>query len=307
MLTVVGSYNQDLFFTPDAFPQAGETVLGSLSLAPGGKGFNQAIAAARMGAEVSFIGALGDDTFARGAQELAAAESIQTHWQVCEDTPTGSACILLEPDGSNRIVVAPGANAELAESHIRGCADLLARTGLVLVQGEVNDEAVRLAIQLSPQAVHILNPAPVAAWMNTILDSIDILTPNETELAALAQAGGTNVNADEVARMTEGQLSTVCSDLGPGRVIVTLGSAGCFVFDRTADESYFVRPKPSDKAVVDTTGAGDCLSGTLAAGLVAELPLRAAVTQAVNAASLSVMRPGAAPAMPRAAEVAALS
>lgn len=307
MLTVVGSYNQDLFFAPDTFPQAGETVLGSLRLAPGGKGFNQAIAAARMGAEVSFIGALGNDTFARGAQELAAKESIQTFWQVCDETPTGSACILLEQDGSNRIVVAPGANAELSESHIRRCTDVLSQTRLLLVQGEVSAAAVALAIRSSPQALHILNPAPVGDWMYSLLDSIDLLTPNETELATLARARGTNVDADAVSHMDADQLRSVCAELGPERVIVTLGSAGCFVHDAAGNDAFFVRPQLASGAVVDTTGAGDCLSGTLAAGLVAQLPLRDAVTQAVNAASLSVTRHGAAPAMPSASELSEIS
>lgn len=278
--------------------------MGDLRLAPGGKGFNQAIAAARMGAGVNFIGALGADTFARGAQELAAEESIQAYWQTCEESPTGSACILLEKDGANRIVVAPGANAALSEDHIRSCSDVLGQSKVVLVQGEVSPAAVVTALQSSPQALHILNPAPVGPWMMPLLNTLDLLTPNETELAMLLKARGETVEAAAIARMEASELDALCSGLGPERVIVTLGQAGCFVHDAQTEDAYFVRPEPLSQAVLDTTGAGDCLSGTLAAGLCASLPLKSAVKRAVNAASLSVTRPGAAPAMPYASEVA---
>lgn len=292
-VTVVGSFNQDLVFTTTRAPRAGQTVFGHFRGGPGGKGFNQAVSAARMGAEVTFIGALGSDDGGDYAREFARGEQIRGSWMTIHDQPTGRAGIIVDDTGENRIVVAPGANQALAPAHVVDGLETHPPR-VMLTQLEVGLEAVLAALQTAKSlgAIAMLNPAPAPnAEERRLLAGTDLLTPNETELASLVGASA-------------GDLQKQCQRLGVPRVIVTLGAQGVVYCSQDV-----VRRYPACVTdVVDTTGAGDAFNGALAAALAetpssADADLESAIEQALAAAAICVSRPGAADAMATRAEV----
>jgi ribokinase len=285
VVVVVGSVNVDLVVTAERLPAPGETVAGGeFAVHQGGKGGNQAVAAARAGAAVEMVGAVGADDYGAGALAALGAEGIGTTlFQVVADAATGVALIAVDRSGANQIVVASGANHRLA--HV---PPLPAGDGVVLVGFEVTDDVVTEAVAAARDRGWpvIVNPAPARPLPAALRGSGAILVPNEGEAAVL---GGGDPHA--LAAITGGP------------VVVTLGAAGARVIDA---EGVLDVPAPIVDAV-DTTGAGDTLAGVLAASLAAGLPLPAAVRRAVAAASLSVTRPGARDGMPRAAEIARLA
>ena len=293
---VVGSVNVDLVVTVERLPGPGETVIGGRSARHhGGKGANQAVAAARLGAPTWFIGAIGGDGFGVDARAALESEGIDVSGVLTLSAEaTGLALITVDATGENQIAVAGGANAALSSVQVRAALKQLELTtgDVVLVGHEIRTGATHEALRLAriAHATTILNPAPAGGLGRSTLDLADILTPNEGELAVLAGPGG---SASVAARRLLG------AESGGRAVMVSLGRRGAMlVVGRRAKAIRVPRLE-----VVDTVGAGDALNGALAAGLAAGLDLPEAASRAVVAASLAVTRAGAREGMPTAAEL----
>jgi ribokinase len=283
-VVVVGSINVDLVVAADRLPRPGETVIGAgFARHLGGKGANQAVAAARAGATVTMVGAVGED--ADGDESLAAleAEGIDVSRIRRVDAPTGVAIIAVAPDGDNQIVVAPGANALLSTDDA-SLPDLLSGPGVMLTCLEIPMPAVMASVAAAARIgmKAIVNPAPAQALPPELLASAEILTPNAAELLLLT--GATDV---------EGGVSSLLAT-GARAVVVTLGASGALLA-----EGRRRRPIPAlPVEVVDTTGAGDTFAGVLAAWLATGQELYEAVNAANRAAGLSVTQGGARAGMP---------
>lgn len=314
-VVVVGSYNQDHVWRIDRFPQAGETRRGSgFQTGPGGKGFNQAVACVRQGATTLFVGARGDDALGETAERTARGEGLECHWQVRDDLPTGSACIVVDADGQNQIVVDLGANEQLDADFVAAQAPVFAGARVLLVQMENNIDAIARALAMGHEhgLACILNPAPVHARMTvTELGLADVLTPNEGEFAQLcARFADIDVDVASVAAMDDATLHALARRLGEGSVVVTLGRKGCFVSHggaRRGDTREYYRIPAESVQAIDTTAAGDAFCGALAAGLgrFADQPFADAVRHANRVAAMATERRGAAASMPRFDEVVA--
>jgi ribokinase len=283
---VVGSINIDLVVVADRLPRPGETVLGGrLSVHDGGKGANQAVAAARAGAMVSIIGAVGHDEHGRRALAALEAEGIDISGvRQLDGEPTGVAIIAVGPRGENQIVVAPGANAAFTLDD----ADLARITGsrVLLTNHEVPNDVIVPALRAASAAgvQSILNPAPARGLSAEVLRLGPILTPNEHELVVA-------IGNDE----TEAALDELTARHG-GPIIVTQGPAGALLAEDDGHEHFAGYPAPE---VVDTTGAGDTFNGVLATWLAGGASLGEAIVAANAAASLSVGTAGAREGMPR--------
>jgi len=295
-IVVVGSINMDLVTLAPRFAGAGETLLGERFLTlPGGKGANQAVAAARLGAEVALVGALGCDAFGQQLHQGLLAEGIDlSHTLQLDDCASGTASITVA-GGENQIVVVPAANARVTAAQVDGAHALIARADAVLVQLEIPLPAVEATLRLGQRlgVPVILNPAPAqplpAAWLKLAR----CVTPNQHELATLLGAGllpGEPLTEDFRALMQR----------APCPVVLTCGAEGAWYREQGAP----IHQPGFRVEVVDSTGAGDTFSAALAVFLAQGLPL--AVRQACAAAALSVGRLGAQAGMPRQAEVAAL-
>ncbi len=304
---VVGSVNVDLVVVAPRLPAPGETVTGGdVARHHGGKGGNQAVAAARLGAAVSFVGAVGRDDFGAAAREALAAEGVVTAHLAAAERPTGVALIIVDHAAENLIAVAPGANETIEPTAVEEAIAALAvgPADVVLACREVPPPAVRaaLAAAWAAGAMTILNPAPADGLTLADATMADVLTPNERELELLAASTGLAIVAGaSAARRAESAARHLLATGRPGRsVVVTLGAAGALV---VPDGGRAVSVPAVRVAPVDTTGAGDTFNGALAAGLAAGLPLADAARRAVAAAGLSTTRPGARGGMPSAAEV----
>lgn len=290
-MTVVGAVNVDLVVTAARLPGPGETVVGpGMERFGGGKGANAAVAAARVGARVRLVGAVGDDDLGAAALAELAAEGVDTTAvAVLAGHATGVALIVVDAAGENQIAVGAGANAAIAPGTLPPGA------GCVLVSTEIPGEAVVAAVR-GDEAVCVLNPAPVIDAVLAVLDAGPILTPNRTECLDLAArlGGPSGEQPADAARRIQARTGAP--------VVVTLGGDGALLVDTSGGVEH-VPAHPT--TVRDTTGAGDTFNGVLAARLAAGDPLAAAVRVAVAAASLSVTRPGARAAMPTAAALAA--
>jgi ribokinase len=284
VIAVVGSINLDVVVEVERHPAPGETVLGGDRLElPGGKGANQAAAAARLGAEVAFVGRVGDDDAGRRLRDGLAAEGVDVaHVQVDPSAPTGMALIAVDRAGENTIVVSSGANARVSAADVEAARDALAGAAVTLVQHEVPEEAVAAALDCGGGTV-VLNPAPA----RPIVAAVDVLIPNRGELEALAGRGGDPV---ELAR---GLALARC-------VVVTLGSEGAVIVEGERVERI-AAPRVD---AVDTTGAGDAFCGALAQALDAGADVVEAARWAVRAAAASVTKPGAQGGLPWAADLA---
>ena len=298
-VVVVGSVNIDLVAKVDRFPRAGETVLGhDLHRFPGGKGANQAVAAARLGAPTRMIGAVGDDAAGAEMRAFLAAMNVDHRTVVTRaDTPTGTALITV-CEGENSIVVVQGANASVTHEVV-AAMDL--RAGDVLLcQLEVPIPTVNAAIARANTcgARAILNAAPALTQADAACKACDILVVNEVELGVFANA---QIDADApIEAIADAAKRLRVKD--DQVIIVTLGGRGAVALSR---QGWFHEPA-RNVAVVDTTGAGDCFCGALAASLARGATLPAAVKFANAAASICVQRIGAGPAMPTLSEVEAL-
>jgi ribokinase len=332
-VVVVGSVNVDLVVVAPRLPGPGETVTGGdVARHHGGKGGNQAVAAARLGARVAFVGAVGEDDFGAAARAALATEGIDVTHLATASRPTGVALIVVDARAENLIAVAPGANASPTAASVAAALVALAvgPGDVVLACREIPPDAVRAALAgaRAAGAVAVLNPAPADGLDAATIALADVLTPNEAELALLAAAGpaataepaaaepaaAAGPTGATAALGVEAQPGPGAADVeatarrvlaaGPaGRaVVVTLGAAGALVVPSGGPALMVpaVRVEP-----VDTTGAGDAFSGAVAAGLAAGDPLPEAVRQAVAAAGLSTTLAGARAGMPTAAELAA--
>ena len=281
---VVGSVNIDLVITVGALPAPGETVIGGhFARHHGGKGGNQAVAAARLGARTSFVGAVGDDDFGRSARSALEADGVDVgELRTLSDSPTGVAFILVDANGETSIAVASGANSALTPEHVAtSIARLRPGQGdVVLVGHEISTTAARAALQAGRDAgaTTILNPAPATGLGGSTVALADIVTPNEGELATLAGAG-----------------------IAPNTLLVSRGARGATL--RTPMRASHIDALPVE--AVDTVGAGDTLNGALAAALAAGRSLDEAARRAVAAASLAVTRRGAREGMPTAGDLEA--
>jgi len=293
-ILVVGSTNTDMVVETPALPAPGQTVLGgAFRMTPGGKGANQAVAAARAGGDVTFITAVGDDGF--GAESIARfrREGIDTrHIVTCAGAPSGVALIMVDTRGENLIAVAPGANARLLPEHLEKADDAFHKASFLILQLEIPPQSVLWAARRAAEvgATVLLNPAPMPpeGLPDELLRCVDILTPNEGELRALAP------DADSLEAAANRIL-----DCGPRIVVATRGKHGATAF--TPDGK--IDMPAAQVTPVDTVGAGDCFSACLAAALAEGHSLADALRFAVAAAGLSTTRPGAQASMPMREEI----
>jgi ribokinase len=299
-LAVVGAINVDLVVSSERLPRAGETVVGEGPRSfGGGKGANAAVAAARAGAEVVLVGAVGEDPTGAETLDLLVADGVDVGGVVrLAGEPTGVALIVVDAAGENQIAVGAGANGALDAATVRAALEpRVADLGCVLVSTEIPDDAVLAAVDLATAAglPCVLNPAPPTAAVERSVPRGAILTPNAGELrdllGRLGEPHGAGVGDDAAA----------LSRLSGAPVIVTRGGDGVLV--ATGSETFEL-PAPAAE-VVDTTGAGDTFNGVLAARLAAGDELRRAAEMAVAAASISVGKQGAREGMPTAGEIAA--
>ena len=305
-VVVVGAINTDLVITSPHLPAPGETVVGGgLQSFGGGKGANAAVAAARAGASVYLVGAVGADDQGKSALVALQGDGVDTSGvAVLDDEPTGAALIVVDQKGENQIVIGSGANGAVTDAHVHtALADLLPTADVVLVSTEIPLAAIRAAIEAAEQAEVqcVLNPAPVISGLVELLPHQSILTPNEIELGDLVRGLCDSATADRTGDETARHLQHLGEQTG-SPVIVTLGAEGCAV--RLADGTIKRIPAQTNCDVVDTTGAGDTFNGVLAARLAAGDDLMIALSTAVTAASLSVGTLGAREGMPSASAIA---
>ncbi len=303
---MVGSANVDLVARAPSIPRPGETLLGSeFFQAAGGKGANQAVAAARLGAEVAFVARVGDDRFGADAIEGYRAEGIDTnHVIVDPERPTGVALIVVSDDGENAITVAPGANGRLSAGDVERAAAVLRRADVLLVQLEVPLDAVARALEIANDAgvATVLDPAPARHLDPALLARVDVLTPNLAEartLAGLEARGLADAEHLAVPDADAERLAGRLRERGVGACAVTLGPDGVVLADALGTRRFAAQRV----AAVDTTGAGDAFNGALAVGLAEGMDLDGAVAFALRAAAVSVTRAGAQPSLPRRGEL----
>ena len=299
-IVILGIFVADTAYRADRQPKMGETILGtSFVLGPGGKGSNQAVAAAMAGGRVHFITRLGADAFADIAQATWGKAGVTPEVTVDHDSYTGAAYIFIEnATGNNAIIVSPGAAGRVSVQDVEARANLIASASVFVTQLEQPIPAALRALQIARGAgvTTILNPAPAAPLDDAMLALCDYLTPNESEAEALTGLPVTNVAQAEAA-------ADALMARGVGAVIVTLGSNGALYRDRT--RSVHV-PVISAGPVVETTGAGDAFNGGFAVALSEGCDVVDAIRFGCATAGISVTRPGTAPAMPARAEIDAL-
>jgi ribokinase len=299
-IVVLGGLNMDLVVRIAAIPRPGETLSGGkFATFPGGKGANQAVAAARMGAQVAMVGRVGSDAF--GEQMLAslAADGIETATVgIDPDNATGVALITVAANGQNSISVASGANLTVTVEDVRSAFKRLGRVDLLVMPLETPFETILEAARLARQAGAqvILNPAPAAEMPAELLNCASVLAPNETETEFLT---GVTVSDDLSAR----QAAQALLQRGPHNVVLTLGERGALLATGRPEAPDFLRIPSYAVDAIDTTAAGDAFVGALAAGIGEGLALPAAVSLANAAAAISVTRLGAQPSLARRSEV----
>ncbi len=295
-IVVIGSTNTDMVVKAARIPAPGETILGGRFLMnPGGKGANQAVAAARLGGEVVFVAKVGDDLFGREAKALFGREGIRTEYVFTDPgEPSGVALIMVDGQGENCIAVASGANGTLSPADLEAARGEIEQAGLVLMQLETPVETVLCAAQWAAAkgVPVVLNPAPACALPAALLGCLSMITPNESEAELLTGVKVTDEASAEVAARA------LCAQ-GVKRVVITMGSKGAFVY---ADGKGAWVPAFKVEAV-DTTAAGDVFNGALAVALTEGRPLTESVIFAAKAASVSVTRMGAQASAPHRDEV----
>jgi ribokinase len=297
-IVVVGSSNTDMIVKLGHLPKPGETVSGgAFSTAAGGKGANQAVAAARAGAEVGFVARVGDDSFGEQAIAGFVGDGIDvTHVTRDSASPSGVALIFVDEKGENCIAVAPGANAAVTPEDVDAAKELITGADVLVMQLETPIESVERAAGLAREhgVRVILNPAPARPLSDEILANVSILTPNESEAELLT---GIQVGDDAAAK----EAAKALVARGVETVILTLGARGAYVFESGSGELV----PGFEVQAVDTTAAGDVFNGSLAVGLAEGKPLAKAVRFANAAAALSVTKLGAQPSAPTRSEIEA--
>lgn len=301
MITVMGIFAADLVFHTPKLPAWGETVMGSgFGIGPGGKGSNQAIAAARLGASVEFLAKIGQDDFGAMARGIYAREGVGTRFlRESADLPTGSAAIIIDDRaGENAIIVVPGAAAALTTAEIDGAAEVLDTASVFLTQLETPIPLVLHGLRRARAAgvTTILNPAPAVPLSDEMLSLVDILTPNETEAAMLSGLPVTTTAEAEAA-------ADALIARGAGSVVITLGEKGALL---RKDGETVMAAAVKAGPVVDTTGAGDSFNAGIAVALSEGKSLGDALSFACVVAGLKVTKAGAGAGMPQRAQVDAL-
>jgi len=290
-IVVVGSSNTDMIIKVPWLPKAGETILGGrFFTAAGGKGANQAVAAARAGGDVIFLARIGDDMFGQRAREGFIKDNINVDYVLTdENEPSGVALILVAPDGENVIAVAGGANSCLSPSDVEKQSDVISSADILLGQLETPLETVHQAVSIASAGgvKVILNPAPAQKLSDDLLGKISILTPNESEAKLLT---GIKVSSAEDAA----KAADVLMDRGVQTVLLTMGARGAYI--ATAEFKEIVGG--FEVKAVDATAAGDVFNGALAVAIAQNKPIREAVSFANAAAALSVTKLGAQPSAP---------
>lgn len=292
-IVIVGSFNTDLTTYMERMPRPGETVNGrQFVTGPGGKGSNQAVAAARLNADVTFIGRVGRDVFADIALKTWQREGVNTDYVVQDpDHATGVAPIFVDDAGENMIVVALGANLAMTQADVDAAAGIIAQADILMTQLEINYDIVDYALRIAKtkRVRTILNPAPAGELSPDTIALADYLTPNETELEVLSGMSGATPENAARSLLTTGQQT----------VVVTLGGHGA-MYVQQGDAQ---RIPSFDVEVVDTTGAGDAFNGGLAVALAEDKSLADAIRFANATAALCVTKPGTAPSMPQREDV----
>ena len=291
-IVILGVFVADTAYRASRQPKIGETIIGNeFSLGPGGKGSNQAVAAALAGGNVHFISRLGKDDFANMALSLWEKSGITPHVTQYSDSYTGAAYIFIEDEtGNNAIIVSPGAAANINDEDIIANKELIRGSKVFMTQLEQSLDAAGTALSVAKEggAITILNPAPAQPLGEDILKLCDFVTPNEIEAEQITGIPVKSINDAEIAA---GKLI----EKGAGSAVITLGEQGALFKDNNQvihQPSYEVGP------VVETTGAGDAFNGGLAVALAEEMPIDKALRFACATASISVTRQGTAPSMP---------
>lgn len=296
-ILVVGSLNMDLVVRMPQIPRPGETLLGGVfKTFPGGKGSNQAVAAARLGGKVTMIGCVGNDAFGREMLEMLTTEGIDnTYIRVHPDVATGVALIQVDDQGQNSIAVASGANFQLTREDVENAIQSVGDFDALVMPLETPMETIYTAAQMASQrgAKVLLNPAPAQVLGRSLLEFVDVLLPNEYEAALMTGLPPLSSKAD-----TQKAARNLLA-LGAKNLIITMGSRGAVLFEKNTESHISAFPVH----VVDTTAAGDCFVGALAVALCEGKLLRAAAEFASAAAAISVTRDGAQPSLPRREEV----
>lgn len=295
-ICVVGSANIDLTFRTPRLPQPGETISGhSLHQCMGGKGANQAVAAARLGAQVAFVARVGNDAFGLQAIQGYRADGIDTSFvQRDANLPTGTAAILVDDNAENCIIIVAGANGALTADDINAATSMIQQADLVLCQLETPIGATFEAFRIARAAgvITVLTPAPVASVTDELLELCDVCVPNTTEIAAL-------VNRSVRSRDDAQLAANLLRQRGVQQVVLTMGSEGALVVD---DSGATFIPPYKVKAI-DTTGAGDAFTAALAVSLAEGLDIREAARRAGLVAAISVTRIGTQTSFPTLNEV----
>jgi ribokinase len=302
-VVVVGSCNLDFIVEVPALPVRGQTVLGGDVVSrPGGKGANQAVAAKRLGADTTFVGAIGDDQFGATVRAALQAEAIELSQLVVANSPTGVALIVIEDGGANQITVSPGANRHLGLEHLRALDQYLTPGSVLLLQLEISLATSVAAARIARDAGAsvLLNAAPMtgppASDLEDLLALTDVLIVNEGEALALGSSSAPTDIHGWLAFATDRTTS------GLPAVIVTLGAVGAVAAEQGT--AFFVAAHPVD--AVDTTGAGDAFCGAVAGALADKKSLRDAVERGCAAGSLATTAVGAQAALPRSGDIARL-
>ncbi len=295
-IVVVGSSNTDMIVKVPRIPKPGETILGGkFSTAAGGKGANQAVAAARAGGDVTFIARVGDDMFGQQAYSGFKEDQINVGYVKTDKVePSGVALIFVDEKGENSIAVASGANAALSPEDVNEAAELIQSADILLMQLETPLETVRRAAEIAKEAgvKVILNPAPAMKLDDSFLSNLTIITPNESEAELLTGISVTDVESAERAAIA-------LLERGLEVVIITLGSKGALI--KTKEKKHLIAGFKVD--AVDATAAGDVFNGSLAVAIAEGKSQEDAVRFANAAAALSVTKLGAQPSIPKRDEI----
>jgi ribokinase len=294
-VVVVGSVNTDYVFRVASFPEPGETAPGSLSIYPGGKGANQAVALARLGGSAALIARVGDDPFSQEALRGLKTEGLDTEYVLATPGPGGAAGIWVDQRGENSIVIAGGANLALSSVDVEAARQIIEGSKVLLVQLEVPLETVIYALKLAKQAgvTTVLDPAPAQVLPREVLALVDVITPNAGEATKLTSI---DVHCWKTAALAGRWLR----EQGVGLAMVTMGKFGAICISAQGD----VRINLPRVEVVDTTAAGDAFAAALSLGLARGLAPDAAADIAAAAGALTVTKAGAQPSLPHLKELA---
>ena len=290
-IVVIGSINMDIVIHAERLPREGETVIGSdLRFFPGGKGANQAVAAARLGAETFMVGRVGKDSFGEPLRLGLLQNGINCdHVIADENAASGTALIIINPQGNNSILVAPGASQNVSPTDVDSVAELIRQADALLMQFEISLETVAYAAEQAQAhgVLTIIDAGPAKKCPPDLLTKADVLSPNETEAEALVGIPITDLpSAEEAARKF--------LELGVKNLVLKLGDKGCLV----AQEGYIFHCPAFRVSPVDTTAAGDAFTAALGVEMAKGEPLERAVRFANAAGALSTLKPGAQPSMP---------